>query len=131
MNVLLNVIIYIVCILTGLVIAGILFMAFVTTIVYLFRKDEMTMQKNDDNWHRFFWRIQKFVYLCNRNNTWCYWWNRQKHLLTMKPTDSNFQKLTDEWNKHINKHLKKIYNKKRRAFLKKMFNKFEIWNHLN
>ena len=49
MNVLLNVIIYIVCILTGLVIAGILFLAFVTTIVYLFRKDEITMQKNDDN----------------------------------------------------------------------------------
>lgn len=49
MNALLNIIIYIVCILTGLVIAGILFMAFVTTIVYFFRKDEMTMQKNDDN----------------------------------------------------------------------------------
>ena len=44
----------------------------------------------------------------------------------MKPTDSNFQKLTGKWNKHINKHLKKIYNKKRRAFLKKIFNKLEI-----
>ena len=46
----------------------------------------------------------------------------------MKPTDSNFQKLTGEWNKHIRKRkgLKKLYNKKRRAFLKKMFNKFEI-----
>ena len=49
MNALLNIIIYIVCILTGLVIAGILLLAFVTTIVYLFRKDEITMQKNDDN----------------------------------------------------------------------------------
>ena len=39
----------------------------------------------------------------------------------MKPTDSNFQKLTGEWNKHIRKRkgLKKLYNKKRRAFLKK------------
>ena len=46
----------------------------------------------------------------------------------MKPTDSNFQKLTGEWNKHIRKRkgLKKLYNKKRRAYLKKMFNKFEI-----
>ena len=41
----------------------------------------------------------------------------------MHPTDTNFQKLTGEWNTHINKRLKKIYNKKRRAFLKKMFNK--------
>lgn len=39
----------------------------------------------------------------------------------MKPTDVNFQKLTGEWNKHIRKRngLKKLYNKKRRAFLKK------------
>ena len=37
----------------------------------------------------------------------------------MHPTDTNFQKLTGEWNKHINKRLKKLYNKKRRAFLKK------------
>ncbi len=41
----------------------------------------------------------------------------------MHPTDTNFQKLTGEWNKHINKKLKKLYNKKRRAFLKKMFKK--------
>ena len=37
----------------------------------------------------------------------------------MHPADTNFQKLTGEWNKHINKRLKKMYNKKRRAFLKK------------
>ena len=37
----------------------------------------------------------------------------------MHPTDTSFQKLTGEWNKHINKKLKKLYNKKRRAFLKK------------
>lgn len=46
----------------------------------------------------------------------------------MKQTDVNYKKLTSEWNKHIRKWngLKKLYNKKRRAFLKKMFNKFEI-----
>ena len=44
----------------------------------------------------------------------------------MHPTDVNFQKLTGEWNKHINKRLKKMYNKKRRAFLKKIFKKLEI-----
>ena len=46
----------------------------------------------------------------------------------MKQTDVNYQKLTGEWNKHIRKRkgLKKLYNKKRRIFLKKMFNKLEI-----
>ena len=46
----------------------------------------------------------------------------------MKSTDVNFQKLTGEWNKHIRKckGLKKLYNKKRREFLKKLFNKLEI-----
>lgn len=44
----------------------------------------------------------------------------------MTQTDVNFQKLTGEWNKHINKKLKKLYNKKRRAFLKKMFILFKI-----
>ena len=48
MNALLNIIIYILCALVGLVIAGIVFMAIVTTIVYLFRKDDMTMQKNNN-----------------------------------------------------------------------------------
>ena len=47
----------------------------------------------------------------------------------MKQTDVGYQKLTGEWNKHIRKRkgLKKLYNKKRRAFLKKMFNKLEIY----
>ena len=46
----------------------------------------------------------------------------------MKQTDVGYQKLTGEWNKHIRKRkgLKKLYNKKRRMFLKKMFNKLEI-----
>ena len=46
----------------------------------------------------------------------------------MKQTDVNYQKLTGEWNKHIRKRvgLKKLYNKKRRTFLKKMFNKLGI-----
>lgn len=46
----------------------------------------------------------------------------------MKQTDINFQKLTGEWNKHIRKRkgLKKLYNKKRRAFLKNLFNKLGI-----
>lgn len=46
----------------------------------------------------------------------------------MKPTDVNFQKMTAEWAKHIRKKngLKKLYNKKRRSFLKKMFNKHSI-----
>ena len=46
----------------------------------------------------------------------------------MKQTDVNYQKLTGERNKHIRKRkdLKKLYNKKRRAFLKKLFNKSEI-----
>ena len=48
MNVLLNIIICILCALVGLVIAGILFLALVTTIVYFFRKDNMTIQKNND-----------------------------------------------------------------------------------
>ena len=40
----------------------------------------------------------------------------------------NYQKLTDKGNKHIRKQkgLKKLYNKKRREFLKKLFNKLEI-----
>ena len=43
-------------------------------------------------------------------------------------TNVSYQKLTGEWNKHIRKRkgLKKLYNKKRRIFLKKMFNKLEI-----
>ena len=46
----------------------------------------------------------------------------------MKQTDINFHKLTGEWNKHIRKRkgLKTLYNKKRRAFLKNLFNKLEI-----
>ena len=46
----------------------------------------------------------------------------------MKQTDVSYQKLTGERNKHIRKRkgLKKLYNKKRRMFLKKMFNKLEI-----
>ena len=48
MNVLLNIIICILCALVGLVIAGIVFLALVTTIVYFFRKDNMTIQKNND-----------------------------------------------------------------------------------
>ena len=54
--------------------------------------------------------------------------NLQIFLLTMTQTDVSYQKLTGEWNKHIRKRkgLKKLYNKKRRAFLKKMFNKLEI-----
>ena len=46
----------------------------------------------------------------------------------MKQTDVNYQKFTGEWNKHIRKRtgLKKLYNKKRRAFLKKLFNKLEM-----
>ena len=46
----------------------------------------------------------------------------------MKQTDICYQKLIGEWNKHICKRngLKKLYNKKRRAFLKKIFNKLEI-----
>ena len=44
-----------------------------------------------------------------------------KTFINYETTDSNFQKLTGEWNKHIRKRkgLKKLYNKKRRAFLKK------------
>ena len=39
----------------------------------------------------------------------------------MKQTDVGYQKLIGEWNKHIRKRkgLKKLYNKKRREFLKK------------
>ena len=48
MSALLNIIIYILCALVGLVIAGIVFLALVTTIVYFFRKDNMTIQKNND-----------------------------------------------------------------------------------
>lgn len=48
MNTLLNILICILCALVGLVIAGIVFLALVTTIVYFFRKDNMTMQKNND-----------------------------------------------------------------------------------
>ena len=48
MNALLNIIIYILCALVGLVIAGIVFLVLVTTIVYFFRKDNMTIQKNND-----------------------------------------------------------------------------------
>lgn len=48
MNALLNIIIYILCALVGFVIAGIVFLALVTTIVYFFRKDNMTIQKNND-----------------------------------------------------------------------------------
>ena len=46
----------------------------------------------------------------------------------MKQTDVSYQKLTGEWNKHIRKRkdLKKLYNKNRRTFLKKLFNKLEI-----
>ena len=46
----------------------------------------------------------------------------------MKPIDVNYQKLTGEWNKPIRKQkgLKKLYNKNRRAFFKKLFNKLEI-----
>ena len=49
----------------------------------------------------------------------------------MHPTDTNFQKLTGEYNKHINKWLKKLYNKKRRTFLKEMFNKENCQNTIN
>ena len=46
----------------------------------------------------------------------------------MKQTDISYQKLTGEWNKHIRKRvgLKKLYNKKRRAFLTKVSKKLEI-----
>ena len=46
----------------------------------------------------------------------------------MKQTDKSYQNITGESNKHIRKRtgLKKLYNKKRRIFLKKMFNKLEI-----
>ena len=46
----------------------------------------------------------------------------------MTQTDVSYQKLTGEWNKHIRKRkgLKKLYNRKRRIFLKKMFILFEI-----
>lgn len=46
----------------------------------------------------------------------------------MKPTDVNYHKMTAEWTKHIRKKngLKKLYNKRRRSFLKKMFNKHGI-----
>ena len=46
----------------------------------------------------------------------------------MKQTDVSYQKLTGECNKHIRKRkgLKKLYNKKKQIFLKKMFNKLEI-----
>ena len=46
----------------------------------------------------------------------------------MKQTYMNYQKLTGECNKHIRKQkgLKKLYNKNRRTFLKKLFNKLEI-----
>lgn len=36
----------------------------------------------------------------------------------MKPTDVNFQKLTGEWNKHINKKLKNCITKRDEHFLK-------------
>ena len=51
----------------------------------------------------------------------------------MKQTDVSYQKLTGEWNKHIRKRkgLKKLYNKKRRAFLKEMFNKENCQNTIN
>lgn len=41
----------------------------------------------------------------------------------MKQTDINFKKITHEYAKHIRKRrgYKKMYNKKRRSFLKKMF----------
>ena len=46
----------------------------------------------------------------------------------MKQTDTNYKKLTGEWTKHIRKSygLKKLYNKKRRMFLKNMFKKYVI-----
>ena len=46
----------------------------------------------------------------------------------MKQIDVNYQKLTGKCNKHIRKQkgLKKLYNKNRRASLKKLFNKLEI-----
>lgn len=46
----------------------------------------------------------------------------------MKATDVNYHKMTGEWQKHIRKRngFKKLYNKKMRSFLKKMFNKEEI-----
>ena len=46
----------------------------------------------------------------------------------MKQTYMNYQKLTSECNKPIRKQkgIKKLYNKKRREFLKKLFNKLEI-----
>lgn len=37
----------------------------------------------------------------------------------MHPTDTNFQKLTGEWNKHINKRLKKYTIKRDEHFLKR------------
>ena len=44
----------------------------------------------------------------------------------MTQTDVSYQKLTGEWNKPIRKRLKKLYNRKRRVFLKKMFILFKI-----
>lgn len=46
----------------------------------------------------------------------------------MKATDTNYSKMTGEWHKHIRKSkgFKKLYNKKRRNFLKKLFDKEEI-----
>ena len=46
----------------------------------------------------------------------------------MKQTDVNYKKMTSEWTKHIRKRngLKKLYNKKRRSFLQKMYNKDDI-----
>ena len=44
----------------------------------------------------------------------------------MTETDVSYQKLTGEWNKHIRKRFKKLYNRKRRVFLKKMFILFKI-----
>ena len=63
----------------------------------------------------------------------CYRCNRIKHLLIMKQTDVNYQKLTGEWNKHIRKRkgLKKLYNKKRRAFLKKCLIRRIVQNIIN
>ena len=48
MNTLLNILICILCALVGLVIAGIVFLALVTTIVYFFRKDNKKKKKNND-----------------------------------------------------------------------------------
>ena len=46
----------------------------------------------------------------------------------MKAIDVNYYKMTGEWHKHIHKRkgFKKLYNKRMRSFLKKMFNKEDI-----